>query len=303
MDINYANLQALHITISAAFHDALAASPPTEWDQVAMRIGSSSGSNLYPFLGNAPSMREWLGDLITHQLASSKYSIDNRLFELTLEGDLIQIQDDQGGLAPLYSSVATLHGAAVAVQPDELVIGEVLANSDTLACYDGQPFIDANHPNPDGGGDQSNDMGGSGDAWFLFDTTKPLKPLIYQEREAPQFVVMNDLQSETVFRQKKILWKATRRNAGGFGLWQGCVKSKQTLSEATFVQARRRMREFKNDKGRNMGMNPNLIMVANGSASADVAEKLFAQDRLASGETNYVKNAVKVLVSKYLPVM
>jgi phage major head subunit gpT-like protein len=114
-------------------------------------------------------------------------------------------------------------------------------------------------------------------------------------------VALDDLRSETVFRKNKITWRATRRNAGGFGMWQGCVKSKQTLTETSFVEARRRMRSFVNDVGKNLGMDPNLIVVPNGSALADTAGKLF---NFANGVTgNYVQGAVKVLVSKYLPTL
>ncbi|WP_374348631.1 Mu-like prophage major head subunit gpT family protein [Chitinimonas sp.] len=57
-------------------------------------------------------------------------------------------------------------------------------------------------------------------AWFLLDTTKPIKPFIYQERKAPVFVQQTDPQSDGVFKRKKFLFGAEARAAGGYGFWQ-----------------------------------------------------------------------------------
>ena len=57
-------------------------------------------------------------------------------------------------------------------------------------------------------------------AWFLLDTTKPLKPLFYQERKAPVFVEQTDPQSDDVFMKKKFKFGAEARAAGGYGFWQ-----------------------------------------------------------------------------------
>lgn len=57
-------------------------------------------------------------------------------------------------------------------------------------------------------------------AWFLLDTTKPVKPFIYQERIAPVFVEQTDPQSADVFNRKKFKFGAEARAAGGYGFWQ-----------------------------------------------------------------------------------
>lgn len=57
-------------------------------------------------------------------------------------------------------------------------------------------------------------------AWFLLDTTKPVKPFIYQERKAPVFVQQTDPQAEDVFNRKKFKFGAEARAAGGYGFWQ-----------------------------------------------------------------------------------
>lgn len=65
-------------------------------------------------------------------------------------------------------------------------------------------------------------------AWFLLDTTKAIKPFIFQNREAPVFVSQTDMASDTVFKLKKFLFGAEARNAGGYSLWQLIVGSTGT---------------------------------------------------------------------------
>jgi len=57
-------------------------------------------------------------------------------------------------------------------------------------------------------------------AWFLLDTTQPVKPLIYQERKAPIFVEQTDMASDSVFLRKKYRYGVECRGAGGYGFWQ-----------------------------------------------------------------------------------
>ena len=57
-------------------------------------------------------------------------------------------------------------------------------------------------------------------AWFLLDTTKAVKPFIYQERKAPVFVSQTDMNADDVFSRKKYKFGAEARAAGGYGFWQ-----------------------------------------------------------------------------------
>ncbi|PVX80048.1 Mu-like prophage major head subunit gpT family protein [Paraburkholderia unamae] len=57
-------------------------------------------------------------------------------------------------------------------------------------------------------------------AWYLLDTTKPVKPFIYQQRKAPVFVQQTDPEIEGVFMRKKFKFGAEARAAGAYGFWQ-----------------------------------------------------------------------------------
>jgi len=57
-------------------------------------------------------------------------------------------------------------------------------------------------------------------AWFLHCTSMPVKPFVYQERKAPNFVEQTDAQTDNVFMRKKFRFGAEARAAGGYAFWQ-----------------------------------------------------------------------------------
>lgn len=65
-------------------------------------------------------------------------------------------------------------------------------------------------------------------AWYLLDTSKPVKPFIYQERKAPVFVEQTSAENDDVFNRKKFKFGAEARAAGGYGFWQLGVGSTGT---------------------------------------------------------------------------
>lgn len=59
-------------------------------------------------------------------------------------------------------------------------------------------------------------------AWFLLDTTKIIKPFVYQERKAPVFVQQTNPEADDVFTRKTFKFGAEARAAAGYGFWQTC---------------------------------------------------------------------------------
>lgn len=302
MDINFETMNDFHQTISTKFFGALAAAPPSEWQRIATEIPSTSARNTYPFLGELESMRKWIGPRIIKQLASHRYSIENDKYELTMSAKVDEISDDAGGAVSLYGARAEIMARAVSLQPDELMMGDILVNAGSLPCYDGQNFFDTDHPV--GASTVSNDMGGSGDAWYLLDLSKPLKPFIYQNRQDPLFATMTDFSNPHVFMLDEFVWGCKRRNAGGFGLWQTAVRSKQTLDATNLRAAWERLVSFKNDEGRKFGMRPTLLLVgaSNEFVASDLLDLQIVQG--ASGNssiTNKFYKKIPYMVSAYLP--
>ena len=57
-------------------------------------------------------------------------------------------------------------------------------------------------------------------AWFLFDTSRAIKPLIFQQRKKPEFVSMDASNDQNVFMKKQYIYGVDCRDNAGFGLWQ-----------------------------------------------------------------------------------
>jgi len=57
-------------------------------------------------------------------------------------------------------------------------------------------------------------------AWFLLDTTKPVKPFVYQVRKKPVFVQQTNSDSSNVFMEGVFYFGVEARGAAGYGFWQ-----------------------------------------------------------------------------------
>ena len=56
--------------------------------------------------------------------------------------------------------------------------------------------------------------------WFLTDTSKPVKGLIFQQRKKSVFTALDKPDDVSVFMRKKYLYGVDSRDNGGYGLWQ-----------------------------------------------------------------------------------
>lgn len=63
-------------------------------------------------------------------------------------------------------------------------------------------------------------LAGADEAWYLLSTTRPIKPIIYQEREAPKLTQLDQDTSNNVFMRKEYLYGTEARGNAGYGFWQ-----------------------------------------------------------------------------------
>lgn len=298
MILNKANLTALFVALKTTFNNAFGAAP-SQWDQVATLVPSTTRTNDYAWLDRFPRLKKWVGDKVVKALTQHNYTLTNDSYEATVEVDRDDIEDDQIGI---YAPQAQDAGFSAKQWPDELVF-EALNEAFTAKCYDGQPFISDKHPNgkdKDGKDVVVSNLGTaklsaasladaqksygaartalrsvkdvegrplnvqpvllvvppaledtanalmtaerlddgktniykntakvlvvpwltSDTAWFLMDTTRAIKPLIFQQRKKPIFVSQQDMNNPDVFTRKKLKFGAEARGAAGYGLWQ-----------------------------------------------------------------------------------
>lgn len=291
MVVNQAALSGIFKSFSTIFNETLETTKPL-WNRVAMMVPSTGSSVDYKWLGAFPMLREWLGDRVVKNLTAFNYVIANKDYEGTVELDRNDVEDDQVGV---YRPMIQGLSANAVLHPDQLIF-KLLKDGFATVGYDGQFFFDTDHPVA--GASVANTDGGAGTPWFLLDMSKPIKPLIYQERKKPQFVSKDQLTDENVFMRKKFLYGVDYRGNVGYGLWQLAWGSKQTLNTANYEAARSAMMSFKNDEGVPLNIQPGLLVVPPSLEAA--ANKLVKTQIDAAGASNPWYNSAEVLVVPWL---
>lgn len=297
MDISQNALKALYTAVKTAFQQGRGTYQPT-WERVATLVPSTAAQEDYAWLGEFSRLREWIGDRQINRMKLHDYSIKNKKFEGTEGIPAERIEDDTYGvLMPKFQDM----GYAAATHPDELVYGLMALGFETT-CYDGQYYFDTDHPVIDEHGQEqsvSNMQAGAGSAWFLLDTRRPLKPLIFQRRRDYRLQAKTDAgTSDRVFMADEYLYGVDARVNAGFGFWQQAFGSKAALDEANFDAAMAAMGALKSDKGRPLGIMPDLVVV--GPSNRAAAKKLIEAQNKEGGASNPNYKAVEVLVVPWL---
>lgn len=263
MIINRAALDGIFTSFRADYQAGTLAAKPLK-DRVAMTSQSSTREETYGWLGAYNSLREWIGDRQLNGLVAHGFTIKNRTFENTVSVSREDIEDDMIGV---YSGAFQLMGADAAMHPDKLIF-ELLRAGTTSTCYDGQNFFDTDHPiNPDSAtaGTVSNcDMVNPSDApeWVLMDTSKVIKPFIFQRRKDYTFVAKDQDSDENAFMRNEYVYGVEARVNAGYGLWQLAYGSNKDLSYANYATARAAMMKLKAPNGNPLGIVPDVLLVS-----------------------------------------
>lgn len=264
--------------------------------KVATVIQSTTASNSYGWLGKMKGLREWIGPRIINSISTHSYSIKNKKYEDTVAVQADDIKDDVvGTYTPLFVEM----GEGVSSHPDEVVFG-LLKDGFNQDCYDGQPFFDTDHPTFIDGEETiySNVQAGVGEPWYLLDTTRHIKPLIWQVREAPSMTIRDDPNnSDHVFNNDEYVYGVQCRSNAGFGLPQMAFASKADLTIANVKENRTKMTSQKNEVGRPLAIRPNLLVV--GSLNEDAANDIVGQ-KMINGSNNMLYGKFEVLVVPWL---
>ena len=291
--LNSETLKAISVVFKDEFNKVFK-EYKTKYEKVATVVHAKAISVNYAWLGDVPTMREWIGDREIKTLKDYEYIIKKKRYEATIGVDRDHILfDTLGVVKPRIQAMA----AAAKSHYDELVFGLLEKNDN---CYDGKPFfgehqvgtktynnlynLELNQENflkvrgnmmsikSDTGRNlnikpnllvvppqleskaiellkadlingSTNITKGMADilvapeltdeqAWYLFDTTKPIKPLILQINKKITFTAMDRPDDESVFMRAEFRYGVDGEHNAGYGLWQLAAKSKPTSSES-----------------------------------------------------------------------
>lgn len=293
MIVSKTSLDAVFTNFRADYEAGALAAKPMK-DRVAMTVKSMGKEETYSWLGKYNSLREWVGQKVLNNLVVSGFSIKNRTFENTVTVPREDIEDDRIGI---FSGVFKMMGHDAALHPDELVF-ELLRNGTTQLCYDGKPFFATDHPvgaeNAAAGTASNADMTDADGApgWVLVDTSKVIKPFIFQQRSDYVFIRKDKDTDDNVFFNKEYVYGVEARANAGYGLWQLAYASDKTLDAANFAAARSAMMSLKAPTGKPLGIKPDLMLVAPGFE--DDALKLLNLD------TSHYKGAMELVVCPWM---
>lgn len=126
----------------------------TNWvNALSFKTQSNQASESYAWLGQSPTMREWLGGRNAKTLREFSFDIKNKEHEATLEVTVPELRRDKTG--QLNVRIAELADRVMAY-PAKLMSTLMIAG-ESATCYDGQYFFDTDHAEGDSGA-QSNDL-------------------------------------------------------------------------------------------------------------------------------------------------
>lgn len=141
MIVNQKNLTGLYMGFQTLFQKGME-HVESQYDKIAMIVPSSNRDETYAWLGQMPTLREWIGSREIQNLCANTYSIKNKNYELTISVPRNDIMDDNIGIySPLFQNM----GESARLHPD-LLIFELLAQGFTQKCYDGVEFFSNKHP-------------------------------------------------------------------------------------------------------------------------------------------------------------
>ena len=299
MLINTANLNGLRVGFKTSFQKGLEQAA-SQYTRIATVVPSSTGEEKYGWLGKIAGVREWIGPRIVQNIAEHDYAVKNKDFELTIGVARNHIADDTLGM---YSVIFENFGESVKAWPDELVFA-LLKVAHQTKCYDGQFYFDTDHPVIQADGSTAsvaNSFSGAGTPWFLLVVNRTLKPIIWQLRNKGEFVALDKLDDDNVFRNKEFQYGWDGRGNAGLGFWQMATRSTKTLDATGFEEALTALGSMKGDHGRPLnllnGAKPLLVVPRSlqGTANGVVQSQL-----VNGGETNKWAGTAEVFVCDWL---
>lgn len=307
MLLTNATLNALRVRFSNIYANAY--SQAKQWyPQIATEMPSDGTANVYGWMAQLPSMREWTGERTYANLKEYEYTLANKRYELTYKVGRDAIADDK---LAVFTQHFTECGRETKKHPD-LLVRDAMQNGQNVTVYDGQPFFSTAHPIdvtqpglgsfsnysasgmgltaanyeqvrytmmgykgesgvelgivpnllvvppqlemqarrivkssmiPAPGGVQpgfapeANVLEGSAEilvipelsnqatTWYLMDTTRVVKPFVYQLREAARFSMLTSDADENVFKRNEYAFGSTIRDAAGYTLAWLCYKA------------------------------------------------------------------------------
>jgi phage major head subunit gpT-like protein len=138
---NASQLQALFTSFIARFQDLYSSLPAPYIDKLANTTTTTTEVVRFPWMGQLPVVREWIGDRKENSAALKFYDVVPKLFETTFGLDKSKIDDDQYGF--FSANILPQMAQEARKWPDYRLVDEIQANR---LWADGKAFFATDHP-------------------------------------------------------------------------------------------------------------------------------------------------------------
>ncbi len=129
------------------YRDAFNQAPEPQWPQIATRFDSDTETEVYDFLGEIPSMREFLDERVVRALGANSWGLTNKKWETTIGVDRADMERNKlGHIRPRIQNLGFEAKRAV----DRLLLKDVVNNLTTgsFTSIDGKYTCSASHSWP-----------------------------------------------------------------------------------------------------------------------------------------------------------
>lgn len=137
---NQAALSALFISFIAKYQDVYGATP-VYLDKLATTTTCITEMVRFPWMGQLPTVREWIDDRVENSAALKFHDVTPKLFETTFGLSKSKIDDDQFGF--FASHIIPEMARQARKWPDYRLVDEIRANREWA---DGKDFFATDHP-------------------------------------------------------------------------------------------------------------------------------------------------------------
>lgn len=140
--VRTAALASLQTGLSLQFAGAYDSPRELVYKQVCSEVPSTKKNLLLAIADMFPQMRKWVGDRVFHNPAEHSQLIENPHYELSMEVDADDVEDDE--LGGYFLSSAGL-GERASQHPDVL-LATLMQAAHAMLGFDGQFYFDTDHP-------------------------------------------------------------------------------------------------------------------------------------------------------------
>lgn len=283
MPVNVTDLRLADRESKALYLRGLQSVSSPLYQRLATPVKMNTKTMECPIAGMIGPLEEWTGPRTVESLQRNAYSITAKKFQKTVAIPREAFEDDT---TDAYMAQLETFGQQTGAWPDQQVAAK-LAAGEVDKCYDLLSFFHATHPVEPGSGSAAtfgNVSGTGGPAWYLFDLSKGIKPLLWCLRTSPEFVQKWSPDDDNVFWKDEFVSGVRARGTADFGFPQFAYKCKGALDANNYEAAVESMMGLTNGKGENLGVYPTLLVVPT-SLKGD-AQRLFEKQLVSGGENN-----------------